>query len=606
MSSGKGVNKLSQGVSNINLESSEDGGWEEVSRKFKGKAGNSGGRQWVQWPQQNPAPKAWGQPDTAQKLGIPNSNTSGRGGSTQSYHQRRQGIVGSRPDTKHVTGPSVVAPGHSPQNLAGRTESPQVVDEKYVEEEDNYTDNDDDDDDVYDDEDDDYLLSDGSDSDEGPQSYETMKKHRMLKKFFESFDTLTNQEINEPERQWHCPACQNGPGAIDWYKGLQPLMTHARTKGSQRVKLHRRFSEILENEIKKRGTSLVPAGEVFGHWEGLKQEIKDHDIVWPPMVMIMNTILEKDENEKWIGMGTQELLDYFKSYNAVRAKHSYGPKGHRGMSVLIFDSNSVGYAEAERLHKHFLGQDTGRSAWEAKGKTKFCPGGKLQLYGFLARKDDLDEFNRHCPGKQRLKFDISSYHEKVVIPMKQMSEENQQLLWFKNKAAKDQRQKKALEESFNIVSEKLRKTMNANRAVRERTKILQIENKEEMDYQENFFKEQIQQIHALTNEKEDRFEKLQVEERLKIEESEALASNKDELSRRAEDVTKLKQLQDEEIGKFEAERELLIQSYETNKMEMKKRHWEEEVKLEKDFGAAYTKLMEKFAPRPTEPSAGNA
>lgn len=67
-----------------------------------------------------------------------------------------------------------------------------------------------------------------------------------------------------------------------------------------------------------------------------------------------------------------------------------------------------------------------------------------------------------------------------MAPMKQMSEDNQQLSWFKNKAAKDQRQKKALEESFSIVTEKLRKTMEENRIVRQRTKLQHEENKEEV------------------------------------------------------------------------------------------------------------------------------
>ena len=50
----------------------------------------------------------------------------------------------------------------------------------------------------------------------------------------------------------------------------------------------------------------------------------------------MNTRLEQDENDKWIGMGNQELLEYFSSYAAVKARHLYGPLEHYGTSVLIF------------------------------------------------------------------------------------------------------------------------------------------------------------------------------------------------------------------------------------------------------------------------------
>ena len=44
-------------------------------------------------------------------------------------------------------------------------------------------------------------------------------------------------------------------------------------------------------------------------------------------------------------MGNQELLDYFGEYAATKARHSYGPAGHRGISVLIFESSAVGYME---------------------------------------------------------------------------------------------------------------------------------------------------------------------------------------------------------------------------------------------------------------------
>lgn len=97
-------------------------------------------------------------------------------------------------------------------------------------------------------------------------------------------------------------------------------------------------------------------------------------------------------------MGNQELLEYFHTYAAVKARHSYGPKGHRGMSVLIFESNAMGYVEAERLHKHFADQGTDRDAWEHR-RVLFLAGGKRQLYGYLARKEDMEIFNHHSQGR---------------------------------------------------------------------------------------------------------------------------------------------------------------------------------------------------------------
>lgn len=75
---------------------------------------------------------------------------------------------------------------------------------------------------------------------------------------------------------------------------------------------------------------------------------------------------------------------------------------------------------------------------------------------------------------------MRSYHEMVTNQIRQMSEDNQQLVYLKNKVVKEQRHSKALEESFGIVSEKLRKTEAENRIVRLRTKMQHEENKEEV------------------------------------------------------------------------------------------------------------------------------
>jgi hypothetical protein len=75
-------------------------------------------------------------------------------------------------------------------------------------------------------------------------------------------------------------------------------VTHARTKGSTRVKLHRELAALLEEELSRRGTSVLLASEQFGKWKGLQESTDHREIVWPPMVIVMNTFLEKDEDDK--------------------------------------------------------------------------------------------------------------------------------------------------------------------------------------------------------------------------------------------------------------------------------------------------------------------
>jgi len=96
-------------------------------------------------------------------------------------------------------------------------------------------------------------------------------------------------------------------------------------------------------------------------------------------------------------MGNQELLEYFSSYAAVKARHSYGPQGHRGMSLLIFEASAVGYIEADRLSEHFSENGRNRDAWERRS-ARFYPGGKRLLYGYMADKKDIDNFNQHSAG----------------------------------------------------------------------------------------------------------------------------------------------------------------------------------------------------------------
>ncbi|KAK9078487.1 hypothetical protein SSX86_002544 [Deinandra increscens subsp. villosa] len=574
------VNQLNQAVQDVNLDSNQDGGWEVISKKNKNKPGNGAAAK--QWGSQAPKGNSRGQFDAQRNGGrgngqarAPNNAWAGRGGASNQQGTRYY------ENNQNATSNAIPPPLQSGWNWNSRQPGNNVVNPQpsVVEE---HVEDDDENEEV--EESDDELLSDEYDSDESPKSHEEQKKNRWYADFFRTLDTLTLDQIYEPTRQWHCPACQNGPGAIDWYKSLLSLVTHAKTKGSKRVKIHRDLAVVLEEELRRKGATVNPAGESYGQWRGLNEDVKDKEIVWPPMVIIMNTLLEQDENDKWLGMGNQELLEYFRSYEAVRARHSYGPKGHRGMSVLIFESSPVGYAEAVRMSEHFEEEGTDRDAWD-RHPIMFYPGGKRKLYGYMATKRDMDIFNQHSPGKSKLKFELVSYQEKVVNQLKQMGEDNQQLHWYKNKAVKERMHSKAVEESYGLVSQKLRKSEEEKRIVRERTQRHYEQTKEEMDSQEVFFKDQLKIIQEARNAEEDHFEKLRQEESRKVEQSNSAVD------------PQIRDLKLEKMKEFEEEREKLMKMHEEKKTEMKTRHWKEEIELEKGFNDELTLLMDKYSPK---------
>ncbi|AES63340.1 putative XS domain-containing protein [Medicago truncatula] len=414
---------------------------------------------------------------------------------------------------------------------------------------------------------DDDLSLDDTDSDTGEKSHEGSKKSKWFRKFFNDLNKLTVEEISSPATRWHCPACQDGPGAIDWYHGLQPLLNHSRTIKVRRARLHRAFSETLEEECSMRGAPLIRGGEANGLWEGLDNKVKDREIVWPPMVVIMNTKYEQDENNKWTGMGNQELLDCFSDYGALKARHSYGPHGHRGMSVLIFEPSVAGYLESVQLYKHFKEQGRDREAWD-RCKNPFVPGGKRQLYGYMASREDLDVFNKHS-GKSKLKFEIRSYQEMVESKIKHINDDSK-------------------------VSEKLRKTTEENHVVQERTKEHHLQNKEEMNEQEKFFLDQIQIIHQSIAAKEDEFTKSQQakQEVMCVNGDSSVKEDDNHIMEKNSSFTKS---QDKDMRQFEAVRDNILKTHGEKQLALKKKQWQEQVELEKELENELTQLMNKHA-----------
>jgi hypothetical protein len=156
--------------------------------------------------------------------------------------------------------------------------------------------------DMEDDSDDAFISDADYDSDMTQKSHETQKKLKWFRDFFQDLDCLTDAQLHEHDRQWHCPPCKGGVGGTEWFRGLGPLATHARTMRSRRVKLHRNFAEVLDEELRLRRVGANTSGpeSMFGKWKGLREddEAQFSLIVWPPMVVVENTRLEKDEQEK--------------------------------------------------------------------------------------------------------------------------------------------------------------------------------------------------------------------------------------------------------------------------------------------------------------------
>ncbi|MCD9643384.1 protein suppressor of gene silencing [Datura stramonium] len=547
-----GVDEINAAVGDLGFNSDQSDEWFVCSRKSKnkGKSNSSGKKQLIP---QNPISESWGNknstwghPDVIQKLGLRNNVGSSNSPVTHDDDVKARESDGE--DTEL-----------------------------------NFPHDDSDEDEIQSDED----FDDQADVKE--MSYEARKQSPWFKKFFDFLDKLIVTKIDDPERQWHCPACKGSPGEIVCFSGLHSLLSHTKTKGGSRIKLHRELAQLLEEELHQRGSTVVARGEVNARWEDAK--FQDKLIMWPPMVIIMNTMLEKDVNDKWIGMGNQELRDYFSSCTTLKAaRSSYGPRGHRGISVLIFEATAVGYMDALLLNEQFSEQGRGRDAWE-RNPVHFYPGGIRKLYGYLAEKRDMENFNRHSYGKSRLKFEMKSYNETVWNPVMQMSENNQQVAWFKKQVAMNQKKSEALEEILALVSEKHRQTLEENKVVRLKTKMHYEENKEETEYQEQFFKDQLKMIFDARAAKENKCKKIQQEQRemFKLPFADA-SSTIDDYRVRAEKAANCIKLRDKDMKEFVEERTNLIRAYEERKHKLR----EEKSALEKQFDLELAKLTENY------------
>lgn len=151
--------------------------------------------------------------------------------------------------------------------------------------------------------DDDYWMCDDDafdDEDGGGLSREEARRSSWLRGFVAWMGKMSTEEV----AVMLCPACKGGPGGSQRYRGFHALLDHARRVMAKRVRLHRRFAEILEEELRTRrpgrqgdGSEQTTATDekCEGLGGGAEGVAGDRRVPWPPMVVVLNTRLGKQE-----------------------------------------------------------------------------------------------------------------------------------------------------------------------------------------------------------------------------------------------------------------------------------------------------------------------
>ncbi|KAF2284203.1 hypothetical protein GH714_019889 [Hevea brasiliensis] len=92
---------------------------------------------------------------------------------------------------------------------------------------------------------------------------------------------------------------------------------------------------------------------------------QDDLIMWPPLVIIHNTVTGKGKDGRMEGLGNKEMDNRIRDlgFASGKSKSLYGRDGHLGITIVKFSGDQLGLKEAVRLAEHFEKEKHGRKAW---------------------------------------------------------------------------------------------------------------------------------------------------------------------------------------------------------------------------------------------------
>ncbi|KAJ8747459.1 hypothetical protein K2173_008756 [Erythroxylum novogranatense] len=103
---------------------------------------------------------------------------------------------------------------------------------------------------------------------------------------------------------------------------------------------------------------FLPADEAAANQDDL--------IIWPPMVIIHNTVTGKGKDGRIEGLGNRAMDNKMRDlgFAGGKSKSLYGRDGHLGITLVKYGDEQAGLREAVRLAEYFEKENHGRRAWD--------------------------------------------------------------------------------------------------------------------------------------------------------------------------------------------------------------------------------------------------
>ncbi|KAI5580197.1 hypothetical protein BDE02_08G139000 [Populus trichocarpa] len=193
-----------------------------------------------------------------------------------------------------------------------------------------------------------------------------------LKKAFFHFVKVINE--NETDRKKYledgkqgrlrCMAC--GRSSKD-FPDMHALIMHTYSSDNADVRvdhlgLHKALCILMRWNYSmppdnSKAYQFLPADEAGANQDDL--------IMWPPMMIIHNTITGKSKDGRMEGLGNRAMDSKMRDLGFVggKSKSLYGRDGHLGITLVKFGGDQSGLKEATRMAEYFEKDNHGREAW---------------------------------------------------------------------------------------------------------------------------------------------------------------------------------------------------------------------------------------------------